>query len=420
LHKIEIASHRNHNPQYIAIVTQNHKKKNKDCRTMLLQQELARNLLSMASQTLLATISMVQSVFFSSPAPEFAETLSKQPDIIHTIVILLVMMIYFKAASVVFRSLSAFWDTALGIFKVAGFVGSGIVGLAHRCGIRGHRREQEVSPFDDATENSVVPPQPTNTATNTTANTTAALQGLPRLSTEEDNYQTFGQSFLPPPRGAVWYYYHPVSQNLVPWPQPPTTPSMPVSMPGATAATQPPPLPSLLLSHLANPNSFLNSQFPFNGVTQNTNEGDYPSQGRDRDREDDISESSSSDDGNDGEDEGEHNSFGEAKGILEHCSNTDDSNNARTADIEGLNDEANRLAGEAVRDAIALTHGATLVEGDSSKGSASVAHSNCSTPTDGKKRKSLSSSSVDDDTESHPSKKQRLQSAEEKFGTIDE
>jgi hypothetical protein len=263
---------------------------------MLLREELVRNLVSLTSQTLFATMVMTNSAFHwvSSTTPVISESLAAVSsaffgttldvesheresertttsatgatppqeaaydyyyNAIHTVTLLLVVWIYFKTILVVWRSLSAFWETTKGIWKILGAVGSWLARFVNRWGWLGRRRTEVAlagnSLFDaDPSINPPLLPTNNNNTTNSNNNTT---QGHSQCSLDEEQ-QLFLQTqqllqgtllsqppplllpplLPPPPQGAIWYYYNPATHNLVPWfslPQfpPPLSPMIPMA-----------------------------------------------------------------------------------------------------------------------------------------------------------------------------------------------
>jgi len=248
---------------------------------MLLREELARNLVSMTSQILFATLAMTNSAFHwvSSTTPVISESLATvlaafigtthdvesrererertatgapppQEDAsdyyynaIHTVVLLLVVWIYFKTILVVWRSLSAFWETTKGVWKFLGAVGSWLARFVNRWRWwwrLGRRRRHDA----DASMNPPLQPNNhsnnNNISNNSSNNNNNTAKGHSQFSLDLE-HQLFRQTqhllqgtllsqppplllpplLPPPPQGAILYYFNPITHNLVPWFSPP-------------------------------------------------------------------------------------------------------------------------------------------------------------------------------------------------------
>ena len=241
---------------------------------MLLQEELARNLVSMTSQTLYTTMTMAHSAFFwiTSRTPAVFEGLSKASsgvwgvpffggldespgktgsademgatfyyyNAVHTIILLLTIWIYFKTISLVWRSVSAVWETTVGVWKILGLFASKLLGFLNRWVF--HRwirntppqcNEENIESVDGGSPlasnpsmiSSAVPHANADTTQNHSVNVTGQLF-LP--------LQQRMPPFSPPPplQRVLWYYHDPVTQKVMAWFPPPASipPFAPVPM----------------------------------------------------------------------------------------------------------------------------------------------------------------------------------------------
>jgi len=211
----------------------------------MIQEELARNLVSMSNETLYATMTMAHSVFFwvTSLTPAVFENLSKASSVarsvpfwlgldesatpgetgsedemgppfsyhnaVDTIILLLTIWMYYKTISTVWRSISAVWETTVWILKILGFFTSKCRGFLQWIRNDSPQQDEEhVELVDDGIPSASSPsilsgavPQ----ANTNIAHGISAPHHAPPLS--------------PPPQlqRALLYYYDPVTQKIMPW-----------------------------------------------------------------------------------------------------------------------------------------------------------------------------------------------------------
>mmetsp|Transcript_11753 Transcript_11753/g.29785 ORF Transcript_11753/g.29785 Transcript_11753/m.29785 type:complete len:438 (+) Transcript_11753:369-1682(+) len=245
---------------------------------MLLQEELARNLVSMTSQTLYTTMTMAHSTFFwvTSRTPAVFEGLSKASsgvwgvpflwgidespgktgstdemgvafyyyNAVHTIILLLTIWIYFKTISLVWRSVSAVLETTVGVWKILGLFASKLLGFLNRWVF--HRWVRNTPP--QRNEENI---ESVDGGSPLVSNPSVISSAVPHANadtTQRHSVNVTGQVFLPlqqrmppfsppiPLQRVLWYYHDPVTQKVMPWFPPPA--SIPPFVPVPIGAPQ--------------------------------------------------------------------------------------------------------------------------------------------------------------------------------------
>ena len=224
---------------------------------MLLQEELTRSIVTVTNQALYGTLTMANSALYWATAftPSVSESWSKVGafvfgtedetstpgrmsdsaqagvasyyyNAIDTIILLVTISICFKMFSLVWRSISAIYQTTVGVIKILKFFASKLGFLANGSSPFGffrnettQRNEQDAS-ADDGKNSTTVDPHAKARATamtQTNSDPSATLQGYPFPSPGQ---QTFMQSQLrqippppPPPIEYLWYYHNQIARN---------------------------------------------------------------------------------------------------------------------------------------------------------------------------------------------------------------